>query len=199
MPKGKHITVNEGDYVNKGDLLMDGNPVLHDILKVMGVEALSRYMVSEIQQVYRLQGVKIDDKHIEVILRQMLQKVEITDSGETTLLAGEQIDREELDEINQKATQQGFKPALAIPILQGITKASLQTRSFISAASFQDTTRVLTEATVAGKIDKLLGLKENVLVGRLIPAGTGFYNNKLKLTANNRDKLLEDTDELSNK
>lgn len=187
LPKGKHVTVNEGDYVRRGDLLMDGNPVLHDILKVLGVEALSKYMVNEIQQVYRLQGVKIDDKHIEVILRQMLQKVEIEDSGETTLLVGEQIDREELDEINQKAIAQGFKIATAIPVLQGITKASLQTRSFISAASFQETTRVLTEATVAGKVDKLSGLKENVLVGRLIPAGTGFYINSLKKLANSTE------------
>ena len=163
IPKGKHITVNEGDYVKKGDLLMDGNPVLQDILKVMGIEALARYMVSEIQQVYRLQGVKIDDKHIEVILRQMLQKVEIVDSGETTLLVGEQIDNEEFDEINEKAIAQNFRPAKSIPVLQGITKASLQTRSFISAASFQETTRVLTEAAVAGKVDKLIGLKENDL------------------------------------
>jgi DNA-directed RNA polymerase subunit beta' len=195
VPKGKHITVNEGDYVKKGDLLMDGNPVLHDILKVMGVEALARYMVAEIQQVYRLQGVKIDDKHIEVILRQMLQKVEIEDAGETTLLAGEQIDREEFEEINLKAKAQGFREAKASPVLQGITKASLQTRSFISAASFQETTRVLTEATVAGKVDRLYGLKENVLVGRLIPAGTGFYMNKLKDLAFNRDKDIDDANQ----
>ncbi|MFV9875769.1 MAG: DNA-directed RNA polymerase subunit beta' [Rickettsiales endosymbiont of Dermacentor nuttalli] len=190
IPKGKHITVNEGDYVRKGDLLMDGSPVPHDILRVMGVEALARYMVSEIQQVYRLQGVKIDDKHIEVILRQMLQKVEIVDSGETTLLVGEQIDREEFEEVNKKALAQKFKPAVAIPVLQGITKASLHTRSFISAASFQETTRVLTEAAVAGKRDKLLGLKENVLVGRLIPAGTGFYINKMRKIAYARDNEI---------
>jgi DNA-directed RNA polymerase subunit beta' len=175
VPKGKHIVVNEGDYVKKGDMLIDGNPVLQDILRIMGVEELARYMVQEIQAVYRLQGVKIDDKHIEVIIRQMLQKVEVTDPGETTLLAGEKIDRMEFDEINEKAIAEGFKPASAQPVLQGITKASLQTRSFISAASFQETTRVLTEAAVAGKIDKLHGLKENVIVGRLIPAGTGFY------------------------
>jgi DNA-directed RNA polymerase subunit beta' len=191
IPKGKHITVNEGDYVKKGDLLMDGNPVLQDILKVMGVEALARYMVNEIQQVYRLQGVKIDDKHIQVIVRQMLQKVQIDDPGETTLLAGEQIDREELQEINQKAISQGYKPATATPVLQGITKASLQTRSFISAASFQETTRVLTEAAVAGKIDKLSGLKENVIVGRLIPAGTGFVMNQIKRIASQRDNEIE--------
>jgi DNA-directed RNA polymerase subunit beta' len=187
LPKGKHITVNEGDFVRKGDLLMDGNPVLHDILKVMGVEAVASYMVSEIQQVYRLQGVKIDDKHIEVILSQMLQKVEITDAGETTLMVGEQIDKEDLEEVNAKARKEGFREAVSMPVLQGITKASLQTRSFISAASFQETTRVLTEATVAGKIDKLVGLKENVLVGRLVPVGTGFYLNKLKKLAATRD------------
>ncbi len=187
IPKGKHITVNEGDYVNRGDLLMDGNPVPHDILKVMGVEALAKYMVSEIQAVYRLQGVKIDDKHIEVILRQMLQKIEITDAGETTFLAGEQVDREEFDEVNAKTEAEGFRIAKGLPVLQGITKASLQTRSFISAASFQETTRVLTEAAVAGKIDKLQGLKENVIVGRLIPAGTGFFMNEVKRIAAKRD------------
>ena len=180
VPKGKHVVVNEGDYVKKGDMLIDGNPVLQDILRVIGVEALTRYMVQEIQAVYRLQGVKIDDKHIEVIIRQMLQKVEITDPGETTLLTGEKIDRIEFDEINEKAIDDGFKPASAQPVLQGITKASLQTRSFISAASFQETTRVLTEAAVAGKIDKLHGLKENVIVGRLIPAGTGYYVDKAR-------------------
>jgi len=183
IPRGKHVSVNEGDYIKKGDLLLDGNPVLHDILKVMGVEALAHYMVSEIQQVYRLQGVKIDDKHIEVIIRQMLQKVEIVNSGETTLLAGEQIDRQEFEEINQKAISKGYIPAVAVSVLQGITKASLQTRSFISAASFQETTRVLTEAAVAGKFDRLQGFKENVIVGRLIPAGTGFYINAVKRQA----------------
>ena len=190
IPKGKHITVNEGDYVKRGDLLMDGNPVPHDILKVMGVEALAHYMVKEIQAVYRLQGVKIDDKHIEVILRQMLQKIEITDTGETTFLIGEQIDREEFEEVNTKTAAEGYKPAKGQHVLQGITKASLQTRSFISAASFQETTRVLTEAAVAGKIDKLQGLKENVIVGRLIPAGTGFYVNDVKRMAASKDREL---------
>lgn len=192
IPRGKHVSVNEGDYIKKGDLLLDGNPVLHDILKVMGVEALAHYMVSEIQQVYRLQGVKIDDKHIEVIIRQMLQKVEVINSGETTLLAGEQIDRQELEEINQKAENKGYLPATAMPVLQGITKASLQTRSFISAASFQETTRVLTEAAVAGKFDKLQGFKENVIVGRLIPAGTGFYLNSVK-----RQAVVLDSEEIA--
>ena len=188
VPKGKHITVQEGDYVQKGDLLMDGHPVPHDILKVMGVEALSRYMVDEIQQVYRLQGVPINDKHIEVILRQMLQKVEIVDPGETTFLTGEQVDREEFDRENAKAAKEEFRPAEASPVLLGITKASLQTRSFISAASFQETTRVLTEAAVAGKKDSLVGLKENVIVGRLIPAGTGAAVRKLKRVAGDRDR-----------
>ncbi|MDX2050304.1 MAG: DNA-directed RNA polymerase subunit beta' [Rickettsiaceae bacterium] len=180
VPKGKHIIVNEDDFVKKGDIIIDGNPVLQDILRIMGVEELAKYMVREIQAVYRLQGVKIDDKHIEVIIKQMLHKVEITDPGETTLLAGEKVDKVEFQEINKKAEEQGFKIAKAQPVLQGITKASLQTRSFISAASFQETTRVLTEAAVAGKVDNLVGLKENVIVGRLIPAGTGFYVNKAR-------------------
>ena len=191
IPKGKHITVHEGDYVMKGDLLMDGNPVPHDILRVMGVEALARYMVNEVQQVYRLQGVGINDKHIEVIVRQMLQKVEVLDACETTFLGGEQVDREEFDLVNAKTIAEGFKPATAIPVLQGITKASLQTKSFISAASFQETTRVLTEAAVAGKVDTLAGLKENVIVGRLIPAGTGALMMKMKKIAKGRDKLIE--------
>ncbi|MBI3453177.1 MAG: DNA-directed RNA polymerase subunit beta', partial [Rhodospirillales bacterium] len=190
IPKGKHISVQEGDFVQKGDLLMDGNPVPHDILRVLGVEALATYLVNEIQDVYRLQGVKINDKHIEVIVRQMLQKVEIDDAGETTYLAGEQIDRSEFDEANAKAIAGGYKPATAKPVLQGITKASLQTRSFISAASFQETTRVLTEAAVIGKVDNLQGLKENVIVGRLIPAGTGSVMNRLREIAAERDREL---------
>ena len=188
IPKGKHITVQEGDYVQKGDLLMDGNPVPHDILKVMGVEALAKYMVNEVQQVYRLQGVVINDKHIEVIVRQMLQKVEIDAPGETTFLSGEQIDREEFDRVNAKTISENYKPATASPVLQGITKASLQTHSFISAASFQETTRVLTEAAVSGKVDRLDGLKENVIVGRLIPAGTGAAVNRLRKVATEREK-----------
>ncbi len=188
IPKGKHITVQEGDYVQKGDLLMDGNPVPHDILKVMGVEALARYMVKEVQQVYRLQGVLINDKHIEVIVRQMLQKVEIDNANETTFLTGEQVDREEFDLVNTRTIAEGYKAATASPVLQGITKASLQTHSFISAASFQETTRVLTEAAVAGKIDQLSGLKENVIVGRLIPAGTGAAVMRLRKIATEREK-----------
>ncbi|MFZ0694306.1 MAG: DNA-directed RNA polymerase subunit beta' [Alphaproteobacteria bacterium] len=191
IPKGKHISVQEGDFVEVGDLLMDGNPVPHDILRVLGVEALAKYLINEIQDVYRLQGVKINDKHIEVIVRQMLQKVEIEDAGETTFLVGEQVDRTEFDDANAKAAVEGLKPATCKAVLQGITKASLQTNSFISAASFQETTRVLTEAAVAGKVDNLEGLKENVIVGRLIPAGTGAAVNRLKVTAAKRDKDLE--------
>jgi DNA-directed RNA polymerase subunit beta' len=189
IPKGKHISVQEGDYVVRGDLLMDGNPVPHDILAVMGVEALANYLINEIQEVYRLQGVKINDKHIEVIVRQMLQKVEIDDGGETTFLVGEQVDRAEFDEENHKSAKENLKLATAKPVLQGITKASLQTRSFISAASFQETTRVLTEAAVSGRVDSLEGLKENVIVGRLIPAGTGSVVNRLKLMAAERDRV----------
>ena len=155
VPKGKHIPVQEGDFIKKGDYIMDGNPAPHDILAVMGVEALADYMIDEVQDVYRLQGVKINDKHIEVIVRQMLQKWEITDSGETTLLKGEHVDKAEFDAANEKALSKGARPAQGEPILLGITKASLQTRSFISAASFQETTRVLTEASVQGKRDKL--------------------------------------------
>jgi DNA-directed RNA polymerase subunit beta' len=192
IPKGKHLGVQEGDHVRAGDHLLEGNPAPHDILKVMGIEALANYLVNEIQEVYRLQGVKINDKHIEVICRQMLQKVEITDGGETTLLPGEQVDRVEFDEVNAKAVKENLKPALAVPVLQGITKASLQTRSFISAASFQETTRVLTEAAVSGKVDSLVGLKENVIVGRLIPAGTGAMITRLREVAAERDRAFAD-------
>ncbi len=190
IPKGKHISVQEGDYVQKGDLLMDGNRVPHDILRILGVEALASYLINEIQEVYRLQGVRINDKHIEVIVRQMLQKVEIEDPGETTLLAGEQVDRTEFDYENVKVEREGLRPAVAHPVLQGITKASLQTNSFISAASFQETTRVLTEAAVSGRIDTLTGLKENVIVGRLIPAGTGSVIARLREVAAERDREL---------
>ncbi len=190
IPKGKHISVQEGDYIEKGDLLMDGNRVPHDILRILGVEELASYLINEIQEVYRLQGVRINDKHIEVIVRQMLQKVEIEDPGETTFLAGEQVDRSEFDLENAKAEREQLRPAEARPVLQGITKASLQTSSFISAASFQETTRVLTEAAVSGRIDSLTGLKENVIVGRLIPAGTGSVIARLREVAAERDREL---------
>jgi DNA-directed RNA polymerase subunit beta' len=189
IPKSKVIDVQEGDYVKRGDNLIGGSPDPHDILEVLGIEPLAEYLVSEIQEVYRLQGVKINDKHIEVIVRQMLQKVEITDGGDTTLLAGEQVDRDEMDEANAKLDKNQAR-AQGKPILLGITKASLQTRSFISAASFQETTRVLTEASVQGKIDSLNGLKENVIVGRLIPAGTGAGMNRLRVAATSRDAAL---------
>ena len=188
IPKGKHVSVQEGDFVRRGDPLVDGPRVPHDILKVLGVEALSDYLVNEIQDVYRLQGVKINDKHIEVIVRQMLQKVEILDPGDTTYLIGETVDRIEYEGENAKRLQANERAAHAMPVLQGITKASLQTHSFISAASFQETTRVLTEAATAGKVDTLNGLKENVIVGRLIPAGTGSVMNKLRAVAAGHDK-----------
>ncbi|GGN40290.1 DNA-directed RNA polymerase subunit beta' [Novosphingobium indicum] len=189
IPKSRVIDVQEGDFVKKGDNLISGSPDPHDILEVLGVEALAEYLVAEIQEVYRLQGVKINDKHIEVIVRQMLQKVEITDGGDTTLLAGEQVDYEEMNEYNSKL-KAGQKPAEGKPVLLGITKASLQTRSFISAASFQETTRVLTQAAVEGKKDSLIGLKENVIVGRLIPAGTGAGMNRVRVAASGRDAAL---------
>ncbi|HEU0221630.1 MAG TPA: DNA-directed RNA polymerase subunit beta', partial [Paracoccaceae bacterium] len=190
VPKGKHIPVQDGDFVQKGDFIMDGNPAPHDILSILGIEALADYLINEIQEVYRLQGVKINDKHIEVIVRQMLQKIEIAESGGTTLLPGEQVDRQEFEEANDKAIAEGREPAKGGPVLLGITKASLQTRSFISAASFQETTRVLTEAAVQGKRDRLVGLKENVIVGRLIPAGTGGTIQHIRRIAQERDQKI---------
>ncbi|QXX74088.1 DNA-directed RNA polymerase subunit beta' [Methylovirgula sp. HY1] len=190
IPKGKHIHLQDGDIVEKGDYIVDGNPAPHDILAIKGVEELAAYLVNEIQEVYRLQGVSINDKHIEVIVRQMLQKVDITDPGDTDYLSGEQVDRMELDAMNERMLEEGKKPASGTPVLLGITKASLQTRSFISAASFQETTRVLTEAAVNGKTDSLEGLKENVIVGRLIPAGTGAAMAKLRQIATGRDEMI---------
>ncbi|MBU2957150.1 DNA-directed RNA polymerase subunit beta' [Paracoccus sp. 1_MG-2023] len=190
VPKGKHIPVQEGDFVQRGEYIMDGNPAPHDILRIMGIEALADYLIDEVQDVYRLQGVKINDKHIEVIVRQMLQKIEILDSGDTTLLKGEHVERDEFEAENTKIEAKGGRPAQGEPVLLGITKASLQTRSFISAASFQETTRVLTEASVQGKRDKLVGLKENVIVGRLIPAGTGGATARVKRIATERDNVV---------
>ncbi len=174
IPKGKHVNVHEGDWVHAGELLMDGSANPHDILAVLGPKELQKYLVDEVQQVYRLQGVGINDKHIEVIVRQMLRKVQIEDSGDTEFLIGAQIDRFVFEAENERVMAQSGRPAAGKPILLGITKAALSTESFISAASFQETTRVLTEAAVCGKVDHLLGLKENVIVGRLIPAGTGL-------------------------
>jgi DNA-directed RNA polymerase subunit beta' len=174
IPKWRQLNVFEGETVERGEVIADGEPNPHDILRLQGVEALANYLVREIQDVYRLQGVKINDKHIEVIIRQMLRKTEVQEVGETTLLRGEQLDRSRALDINDRAQSDGKKTARLQPVLLGITKASLATESFISAASFQETTRVLTEAAVRGLKDDLRGLKENVIVGRLIPAGTGF-------------------------
>ena len=190
IPRGKSLAVQHGDRIEKGDFVYDGHPAPHDILAIKGVEELANYLINEIQDVYRLQGVTINDKHIEVIVRQMLQKVEIEDPGETDLLKGEQIDRIEFDEKNLATEKSGKRVATAKPVLLGITKASLQTRSFISAASFQETTRVLTEAAVNGKADMLEGLKENVIVGRLIPAGTGGMLRRIRKVAAKRDELI---------
>ena len=190
IPKGKHISVHDGDIVQKGEYIIDGNPDPHDILRILGIEALAEYLVNEIQEVYRLQGVPINDKHIEVIVRQMLQKVEIMEPGDTGLIKADHMDKTEVDDENKKAEARGGRPALTQPVLLGITKASLQTRSFISAASFQETTRVLTDASVHGKVDTLEGLKENVIVGRLIPAGTGANLRSLQKIAAKRDAAL---------
>ncbi|MDA4843874.1 DNA-directed RNA polymerase subunit beta' [Hoeflea poritis] len=190
IPKGKPFHLQDGDAIEKGDYILDGNPAPHDILAIKGVEALASYLVNEIQEVYRLQGVVINDKHIEVIVRQMLQKVEITDSGDSAYIVGDNVDRIELDIVNERLAEEGKKPAVGDPVLLGITKASLQTPSFISAASFQETTKVLTEAAVAGKMDALQGLKENVIVGRLIPAGTGGAMNQIRRIATSRDDLI---------
>jgi len=190
IPKGKPFHLQEGDVIEQGEYILDGNPAPHDILAIKGVEELARYLVNEIQEVYRLQGVLINDKHIEVIVRQMLQKVEIVEPGDSGLLKDEQIDRLDFDELNDQLVAEGKKPATANPVLLGITKASLQTRSFVSAASFQETTRVLTEAAVSGKADLLEGLKENVIVGRLIPAGTGAGIAQARQIAAKRDDLI---------
>ena len=182
IPKWRHITVFEGEHVERGESIVDGAPAPHDILRLMGVHALTNYIINEIQEVYRLQGVKINDKHIEVIVRQMLRKAEITDPGDTQFLKGEQLERARVMYENERVMAEGKQPAQWEPVLLGITKASLSTESFISAASFQETTRVLTEASVNGKRDDLRGLKENVIVGRLIPAGTGlaYHNSRMR-------------------
>ena len=190
IQKGKHMPVQEGDRIEKGEYLVDGIPAPHDILAINGVEELATYLVNEVQDVYRLQGVGINDKHIEVIVRQMLQKVEISNPGDSEYLTGEQIDRIDFRTVNEALEANGQALAEGQPVLLGITKASLQTRSFISAASFQETTRVLTEASVNGKEDTLEGLKENVIVGRLIPAGTGGMLSRLKSVADKRDNLI---------
>jgi DNA-directed RNA polymerase subunit beta' len=174
IPKGKHLAVRPGDKVKAGDPLMDGAQNPHDILKVLGEKELAKFLVDEIQEVYRLQGVRINDKHIEVIVRQMLRRVRIKDVGDTNFLVDEQVEKWVFEEENERVVASGGRPGVGEPLLLGITKASLSTESFISASSFQETTKVLTEAAISGKIDYLRGLKENVIMGRLIPAGTGL-------------------------
>ncbi len=188
IPKGKHINFNQGEKIKKGEYLLDGQPLPHDILRILGIEELTEYFVNQVQDVYRLQGVIINDKHIEVILRQMLKKIEVKEPGESNLLPGEVIDRIRFEQINENLKAESKKPAVGERVLMGITKASLQTESFISAASFQETTRVLTDAAIKGKVDKLVGLKENVIVGRLVPAGTGSIKNNWNRKALDDDK-----------
>jgi DNA-directed RNA polymerase subunit beta' len=180
IAKDKHVMAHDGQVVNKGEMIVDGPADPHDILRLLGVEALARYICNEVQDVYRLQGVKINDKHIEVIVRQMLRRVHITDAGDTRFITGEQLERAEVLEENERIEAEGKRPAQYEHVLLGITKASLSTDSFISAASFQETTRVLTEAAIMGKRDELRGLKENVIVGRLIPAGTGLAYHRIR-------------------
>ena len=193
IPKGKHINFNQGESIKKGEYLLDGQPLPHDILRILGIEELTEYFVNQVQEVYRLQGVIINDKHIETILRQMLKKIEVKNSGDSNLLPGEIIDRIKFEDLNEKLKSEGKKPALGERVLMGITKASLQTESFISAASFQETTRVLTDASIKGKVDTLQGLKENVIVGRLVPAGTGAVKNLWNKKARDDDeKFLSD-------
>ncbi len=192
IPKGKHINAHEGDYVRAGEALMEGSANPHDILQVLGEKELAKYLVDEVQEVYRLQGVKINDKHIEVIVRQMLRRVRITDVGDTRFLVGEQVEKHEFEEENQAVIAKGGNPAVGEPLLLGITKASLSTDSFLSAASFQETTKVLTEASILGKVDYLQGLKENVLMGRLIPAGTGFQKyHELKVEETSEEAVAD--------
>jgi DNA-directed RNA polymerase subunit beta' len=188
IPKGKHINFNQGEKIKKGEYLLDGQPLPHDILRILGIEDLTEYFVNQVQDVYRLQGVIINDKHIETILRQMLKKMEVKESGDSKLLPGEVVDRIKFETMNEQLVADGKKPAVGERILMGITKASLQTESFISAASFQETTRVLTDAAIKGKVDKLTGLKENVIVGRLVPAGTGAIKNSWNKKAINDDQ-----------
>ena len=182
IPKGKHIAVHEGDFVRAGEPLIEGSPNPHDILRVKGVKGLARFLVEEIQEVYRLQGVRINDKHFEIIVRQMLKKVKIREVGDTNFMIGELVDKVRFQEENERVLAQGGRPAVAEPLILGITKASLSVESFLAAASFQETTKVLTEASLAGKVDYLRGLKENIIIGRLIPAGTGrvYYDMKEK-------------------
>ncbi len=189
IPKGKHLTVLEEEFVRAGDPLMDGSENPHDILRVKGEKELAKYLVDEVQAVYRLQGVRINDKHIEIIVRQMLRRVKVRNVGDTEFLVEQQVEKRAFEEENARVLAAGGEPALGEPLLLGITKASLSTDSFISASSFQETTKVLTEVAIRGKVDHLRGLKENVIMGRLIPAGTGLMQyQKLGL-------VVEDVDE----
>ena len=188
IPRSKYLNVQEGDFVKKGDVLVEGTPVPHDILRILGIEELARYLVREVQAVYKLQGVYINDKHIETIARQMLQKVLIKNPGDSNLISGEQIQRRDVLKLNKILETAGKEVVKYEPVLLGITKASLQTNSFISAASFQETTKVLTDAATLGKVDNLNGLKENVIVGRLIPAGTGKMTTDYEKIALERDQ-----------
>ena len=192
IPRAKYLNVQDGDFVKRGDVLVEGTPVPHDILRILGVEELARYLVKEVQSVYKLQGVYINDKHIETIARQMLQKVLIKKSGDSNLLVGEQAHKKDILKLNVQLEADGKQVVEFEPVLLGITKASLQTSSFISAASFQETTKVLTDAATQGKIDPLNGLKENVIVGRLIPAGTGRITSEYERLANVKDKEIID-------
>ena len=197
IPKGKHINFNQGEKIKKGEYLLDGQPLPHDILRILGIKDLTEYFVNQVQEVYRLQGVIINDKHIETILRQMLKKIEVKVSGDSSYLPGEMIDRIKFDITNEKLVAEGKNPAVGERVLMGITKASLQTESFISAASFQETTRVLTDAAIKGKVDPLNGLKENVIVGRLVPAGTGHIkNNWNKKALDDDNKFLAEQDKI---
>ena len=197
IPKGKHINFNQGEKIKKGEYLLDGQPLPHDILRILGIKELTEYFVNQVQEVYRLQGVIINDKHIETILRQMLKKVEVKESGDSKYLPGEIIDKIKFEDLNEQLKAEGKKEAKGERVLMGITKASLQTESFISAASFQETTRVLTDAAIKGKVDKLSGLKENVIVGRLVPAGTGSIKNNWNRKALNDDnKFLSEQEKL---
>jgi DNA-directed RNA polymerase subunit beta' len=175
VPAGKHLRVHEGDRVRAGDRLTEGPVSPHEILGIKGPRAVQEYLLNEVQEVYRLQGVRINDKHIGVIVRQMLQKVRVTDPGDTTFMEGETVDKQSFRDENERVMKRKMKPAVAEPVLLGITKASLTTQSFISAASFQETTRILTDAAIRGAKDELRGLKENIIIGHLIPAGTGHY------------------------
>jgi len=189
IPRGKQLNVLDGEHVRAGDKLTSGAPILHDILRILGLDVVQRYLVNQIQEIYRLQGVSINDRHIELIVRQMVRKVRIVDPGSSDFLIGDRVDRIHFSHVNALLKAQGKKVATAKPVLMGITQASLGTESFISAASFQETTRILAEAAIAGQVDNLYGLKENVIVGKLIPAGTGVKSFKLKTLGDDLSEL----------